>query len=208
MCDYDLIKKICNLTCSYEDIHTNKANIKCDYIDPFKKYYNIETIIKAINKYLNNEWNERFLANWAKLYNFILAGGFSEKVHKSKRVFIEEYIEYEIEWTLDALSNFEEEYYLNDEKCPYDLNEKIKEFKLYDLILKSAKNWKVFYYNDKKIDKNGQLLLVDDINKKSVILKGIYYLDVKEENFYKTDEKEQKQKIDFIKENGYTTINF
>ena len=63
-----------------EEININQTSIEYDLDYPFEKYYNVATIIGAINKYISKEWNHRTLANWCCIYNWILGGGFKEDV--------------------------------------------------------------------------------------------------------------------------------
>ncbi len=55
MYDKTLIEKVCNLTCSEEDLEISLESIKFDIKSPFKKYFNVDTISNAIQKYINNE---------------------------------------------------------------------------------------------------------------------------------------------------------
>ena len=54
MYDKDLITKVCNLTCSKMDLSIDQRTINYDIESPFKKYYDVNTIIGAIYKYLSN----------------------------------------------------------------------------------------------------------------------------------------------------------
>ena len=55
MYDKDLTNKVCNLTCTKEDVCRDQSIIKYDYENPFKKYYDIDIIVGAINKYISKE---------------------------------------------------------------------------------------------------------------------------------------------------------
>lgn len=56
----ELINKVCTLSCTKEDLVLDYSSIKnlelkdskCSFI----KYYNLNTILDAFNKYINKEW--------------------------------------------------------------------------------------------------------------------------------------------------------
>lgn len=75
MYDKALIERICNLTCTKEDVDTRTDEIDYDTNHPFKKYYNADIIVGAFNKYLSREWSGQFFANWCILYSYIFCGG-------------------------------------------------------------------------------------------------------------------------------------
>lgn len=112
-----LFESICNLTCEKEDFNFNPANrrkVKYDLEDPFIKYYSYDSIVRAFNKYINKEWDDKTLAHWFCVYGWILNGGFSSKT-KSSLNLVEELITFIISDYLDGMSFFKEEYYLNNE---------------------------------------------------------------------------------------------
>ena len=53
MYDKELIERICNLTCSKEDVWRYQSTINYDSEYPFRKYYDVNIIIGAINKYIS-----------------------------------------------------------------------------------------------------------------------------------------------------------
>lgn len=64
MFNKELFENICNLTCEKEDFNFNPANrrkVKYDLEDPFIKYYSYDSIVKAFNKYINKEWDDKTL---------------------------------------------------------------------------------------------------------------------------------------------------
>lgn len=108
MFNKNLFESICNLTCEKEDFNFNPANrrkVKYDLEDPFIKYYSYDSIVKAFNKYINKEWDDKTLAHWFCVYCWILNGGFSSKT-KSSLNLVEELITFIISDYLDGMSFF------------------------------------------------------------------------------------------------------
>lgn len=72
----ELINKVCTLSCTKEDLVLDYSSIKnlerkdskCSFI----KYYNLNTILEAFNKYINKEWNIENLVNWCSIYTGII----------------------------------------------------------------------------------------------------------------------------------------
>lgn len=123
MIEKELIKRVCDVTCSKEDVVRPQDTIAYDPNNPFKKYYHIESIIMAINKYASHEWDDQTLAHWACIYCWILCGGF--KNVKEKLNSLEQFLKDDITWSLDGLSFFDESYFEED-AGPADLIEAYK----------------------------------------------------------------------------------
>lgn len=201
-----LIEKICNLTCTEEDVHINQTSISYDTEHPFRKYYNFNTIESAIRKYLNHEWSDYLLSGWACLYSWILSGGFDDSV-------IEDFndIEFMIVSTiledLDGISFFDNSL-VEDEDDPVDLNRWIEEFRSLDTVLQSIDSWtpytsKIGPYTDYNDDRF--TLLVNDTNKEYII---IYHFFGESDDYTLNtiDEKEHLNKVIALKEAGYTLL--
>lgn len=85
--------------------HTPLDKVKYDKKDGFCKYFSLDLINKALDEYLANRIDKRYLADWANRYNHLLNCGFR---NTKKRPFdIAALIEYEISDTLDSLSFFD-----------------------------------------------------------------------------------------------------
>lgn len=80
-------------------------NMEYDMVNSFDKYYNLDRILTAMNKYEQKEISVRYLAEWANVYNWILMSGFCDIANK-KAQFMDErqFLKYEISWSLDSLS--------------------------------------------------------------------------------------------------------
>lgn len=142
MYDKELIERFCNLTCSQEDMCRNQTAIVYDSEFPFKKYYNLDTIIGAINKYISKEWDDKTFAHWCCVYGWILHGGFRDDLQEELN-FFENYLMEVITWDLDGLSFFDEEYYtLDDDSNPYKW---IEQFSYLDHVWQTRNDWQAFY---------------------------------------------------------------
>lgn len=140
MNDKDLIEKICNLTCSKEDIDISTDDITYDTERPFKKYYNADTVIGAFNKYLCKAWDDRTFAIWCYLYNYIICGGFGCNANDDLNP-LEKLLMYIISYDLDGLSFFDEFDY--HKICGADVFRKwSEEYKNWDHILNTIDDWK------------------------------------------------------------------
>lgn len=85
--------------------HTPLDKVRYDKKDGFCKYFSFDLINKALDEYLANRIDKRYLADWATRYNYLLNCGFR---NTKKRPFdIAALIEYEISDTLDSLSFFD-----------------------------------------------------------------------------------------------------
>ncbi len=176
MYDKELITRICNLTCSKDDISTNLESINYDTEYPFEKYYDVNIIIGAINKYLSKEWDDRTLAGWLCIYNWIICGGFSNKVKECFNP-LEQFLVYEISWDLDGLSFFDEETYFEDNEK--ELNDTIEGYKTWDYIWQTRDSWKGVYatINECNVFNGDQyILLINDKLKEYAIVFSFGFL--------------------------------
>ncbi|MBQ3014491.1 MAG: hypothetical protein IJD75_05090, partial [Clostridia bacterium] len=110
MYDKDLTRRICDLSCTKNDIAVNQTTVKYDTEQPFIKYYSLSTLRGAIEKYLFKEWDDTTLAGWACLYCWILSGGFDDNLKEDLNSF-ESFFKDLLTWDLDGLSFFSEEYW-------------------------------------------------------------------------------------------------
>ncbi len=206
MYDKELIDKICNLTCKPEEIDINQTSIKYDSVDSFNKYYNVNTIINAIDKYINKEWNDKTLANWCCLYDWIIEGGCKISANKNLNE-LEYFIKELISWDLDGLSFFDEEYLEDDFMFDKDY------FINLDYILKNNNDWKGIYAPIGECDEmnnNQYALLFNDKLKEYIIIfsNGFLYNNYKHQNVYLrfTTKNRFVNKLNDLKDNNYKLI--
>ncbi len=170
MYDKDLIERVCNLTCSKEDVCRDQTTINYDCEYPFRKYYDVNIIIGAINKYISKEWDIQTLASWFCKYDWILCGGFSNKLKEDLNP-LEQYLCDDLSWTLDGLSFCDcENYFEEPEKEIFAL---IEDFKNWDHIWQTRDSWKGVYapideYNI--INGDQYVLLINDKLKEYMIV--------------------------------------
>lgn len=206
MYDKELIDKICNLTCKPEEIDINQTSIKYDSVDSFNKYYNVNTIINAIDKYINKEWNGKTLANWCCLYDWIIEGGCKVSANKNLNE-LEYFIKELISWDLDGLSFFDEEYLEDDFMFDKDY------FINLDYILKNNNDWEGIYAPIGEYDEmnnNQYALLFNDKLKEYIIIfsNGFLYNNYKHQNDYLrfTTKNRFVNKLNDLKDNNYKLI--
>lgn len=129
MFDKELFEKICNVTCSQDElVGFNLSESEFDLNNPFEKYYDVKKILLAIEKYQCKKVNAIFLASWMNAYNWILMAGFKTK-KKANYFTLKDFLVYEISDWLDALSFF-------DCSEAYDLEWFKAAFIAFDLILR------------------------------------------------------------------------
>lgn len=193
MCDKELIGKICNLTCNKKDVNLKNEEIKYDLDHPFKKYYSVEIIMKAINKYLSKEWDDVFLARWACTYMYIICGGYKDEVVEELNP-IEWLVKELIVWELDGISFFD------DESKDY-LDEWIQSFKSLDLIFKTSNKWN-------GLNDDEYVVFVNDEDKQYVIC-SIEFLDEEYDKKYikQVSREEQINIVKDLQKTGYTLLS-
>lgn len=140
MYNKDLFEKICNLTCSFDELKDFVTAIdkkEFDLDNPFAKYYNVDRLIAAIEKYESKEIDEKYLAYWMNAYNWIIMGGFKFG-QDDDTVSAKEYLIWQIVDWIDGLSFF-------DTGFDYDLEKYKTAFKVLDLVLQDIDKCKVVF---------------------------------------------------------------
>ena len=172
MFDKIMFEKICNLTCSFDELKRFGSKIdekEFDVDNCFEKYYSLETILKSIQLCKEKRISGKYLADWSNAYNWIIMGGFKGKANdeNEKNISLETILMWEISDWLDSLSFYDDDY-------DYDLNKYSHNFRVLDSIYKNNKKWTGFYSFDSYTYDDGS-----SVNSISALLvnnaKNVYY---------------------------------
>ena len=203
-----LIERICNLTCKPEDVSVVQTSIRYDKRHPFRKYYNVNSIITAINKYLNKEWDDKTLAHWCCIYDWILYGGFKKGVIEDLNS-LEKLIRDVICYYLDGISFFEDDLLT---EVPNYFVDAIEGFKNLDFVLKTLNDWKCFYakigiyceYNDDQY-----VVLFNETEKKYIIIHSDHLQNGFNDKYIRyIDEDKFIALIEQLKEEGFEVMKY
>ena len=203
MYDKALIQRVCDLTCSRDDVIRNQTTIQYDTVEPFKKYYSIITIKGAIEKFISQEWDDRTLAHWACIYSWVLTGGCSNTTAEHLTP-LQRFLDRVIVWDLDGLSFF---CVSGDEDHVKLLRDTMQVFENYDHILKTCEEWRIFDATIGPHDEdNGArwVLLINDTKTEYMILysdrvcEDAFFNRVKAEEFIRL--------VEDLKSTGYTVL--
>jgi hypothetical protein len=141
MFNKELFEKICDVSCDWSELEKFVINIdkkEFDLNNAFEKYYNVERIICAIEKYRSKKINAKFFAYWSTAYDWIINSGFKIE-NNDKSVSLKEFLIFEISDWLDSLSFFD------DSDDWYDLEEYKNTFKVLDFILQDIDDCEAIY---------------------------------------------------------------
>ena len=205
MYDKELIQKVCDLTCSKEEVVRNQTTIKYDTVHPFKTYYNVSTITGAINKYISNEWDDQTFAHWTCIYCWILSGGFDDNITEDLNT-LEGFLRDVVTWDLDGLSFFSDE-------CTdlQDMHDCIKLFECYDHIWQTRKQWRAVYAMiGPSAKENGDqyVALINDTTKEYMIIYSDHLENGFEDEYFKfIAQAEHVLLIEELKNSGYQILS-
>ena len=79
MYNKELFEKVLNLTCPSDELEKfceKSDEREYDTDNAFEKYYNVEYVFNAIDRYKNKEISGNYLACWMNAYNRIIMAGF------------------------------------------------------------------------------------------------------------------------------------
>ena len=133
-----------NCECSFDELAEFSVNMSVkkdfDFDDSFNKYYNLDKILMAIEKYLNKTINAEYLAYWANVYNWILMASYFFNDNYSNS--FKQLLRNSISWELDALSFFDSE---NEKQDKKNLKKFIVDFKILDYLYNKINNLMIYY---------------------------------------------------------------
>ena len=204
----DLIEKVCTLSCTKEDLVLDYSSIKnlelkdskCSFI----KYYNLNTILDAFNKYINKEWNIETLVNWCSIYTGIIEGDF---LVNSKINFkgVERLIYDLITTELDIFPGMyaDETDYLDE---TLDILNKLK---FYDSLWQQRKDLKAFTI-ERDLDPNAISVLTLLINEKTKEYMTVSSIEdiIFDESIHRININELKQLILKLEKDKYKLVNY
>ena len=150
MCDTSWYKGILNITVSQEELENICAQLdekEYDIDNSFEKYYDLNLILKAIEKCENKEISGVYLANWCNVYNWIITAKMSVNLEiecKSTQEGFKECVQNEISQLLDSLSFFDDD---KESKKYYNLKKFKNWFKLYDELYQKVNELEIFEYS-------------------------------------------------------------
>ena len=207
MYNKDLYNKIINASCSFEELELFISDIdkkEFDLDNAFEKYYDLERIIYAINRYENKEVDDKYLAYWMNAYNWIIMAGFKIESKNNEISFLD-WVVWEISDWLDSLSFFD------DSDDWFNLGDYKNSFRIIDEIYKNINDWKcVFAHTDEwgDNDEDVVLLVVNDKTKELVkIYASLDYLNERVD-FPRIEEDEFEKKIKQLKKVGYQELRY
>lgn len=152
-----------NCECSFDELAEFSVNMSVkkdfDFDDSFNKYYNLDKILMAIEKYLNKTINAEYLAYWANVYNWILMASYFFNDNYSNS--FKQLLRNSISWELDALSFFDSE---NEKQDKKNLKKFIVDFKILDYLYNKINNLMIYYasYKDEFDQTIIKVLFVDE----------------------------------------------
>ena len=154
-----------NCECSFDELAEFSVNMSVkkdfDFNDSFNKYYNLDKILMAKEKYLNKTINAEYLAYWANVYNWILMASYFFNDNYSNS--FKQLLRNSISWELDALSFFDSE---NEKQDKKNLKKFIVDFKILDYLYNKINNLMIYYasYIDEFDQTIIKVLFVDEKN--------------------------------------------
>ena len=141
MLNQDLAKRICDVTCSLEELKSISLSDGLFGLDePFNEYYDLNSILKCFDLYEKGCVAEEFVAHWANGYGFVIGISFTSKIYKEREssVSLKDLVFWSVLDWLDTLAFF-------DGEAPYDSNYYKNAFSALDYVYKSLDKWTVYY---------------------------------------------------------------
>ena len=206
MFDKEMYEKIFTVSCTFEELKNFVIGIdkkELDLDNAFQKYYSLDCILSAIQKYKAKQISDKFLAYWACVYNWIISAGLafqSKTNHKIKEI-----LSFEISDWLDSLSFFDE-----TEEF-FDIEKYINVFSTLDKIYNGINDWEFEYAPTNEFcDENGDIWLLFINIKEGLFLKLCHdgYGDYIVGNKEPWGEDDIDKAIQSLKANGYKEMPY
>lgn len=207
MYNKELFEKIVDVKCTFKELEAFVTEIdkkEFDIDNAFNKYYNVDKILMAIDRYKNKEIDAKFLACWMNAYNWIIMAGFKIE-SKDKEIAFKDLVVWEISDWLDSLSFFD------DSDDWFNLEDYKHSFKIIDSVYKSINDWHcVFAHTDEWGDNEDDVVLLAINNKTKQFVKIYASLDYLNEKvtFPKIEENKIIKEIERLKCADYQELKY
>lgn len=183
MFDKELFKKICDVSCDWSELEKFVTDIdkkEFDLSNAFEKYYNVERIICAIEKYQSKKLNAKFLAYWSNAYNWIINSGFKRE-NNDKSISLKEFLIFEISDWIDGLSFFD------GSEDLYNIEEFKTVFKVLDSVLRDVDNCEAIFAVDADEQDEDYDYYAHDVDVLIKNVKAKYFIKVYTDCIYPDD---------------------
>ena len=183
MFDKELFNKICDVNCDWGELEKFVINIykkEFDLSNALEKYYKVDRIICAIEKFQSKKINAKFLAYWSNAYDWIINSGFKIE-NNDKSISLKEFLVFEISDWLDSLSFFD------DSDDWYNLEEYKTTFRVLDSVLQDIDNCEAIFAVDADEDDEDYDYYAHDV---AVLIKNVnakYFIKVFTDCIYPDD---------------------
>lgn len=201
MFDKEKYEKILSVTCSREELteftrDLDKAELDTD--GAFKKYYSVDRIIAAIDRYLGGEIDANYLSHWATAYNWIIMSDFTDDGGQS--VSLEFFIIWDISDILDSLSFFD-----GDEGY-WNMDSYKRRFKVLDVLLRDIDRCSAVlsFATEERIDET--VLVSDEAVKGFTVIYGDADLSDDKIDIPVVPISKLKNKMRYLKKCGYVKM--
>ena len=214
MFNKDLFDKICNVNCSFEELEQFVVEMhkkEFDLDNPFEKYYSVDRVISAIEKYQSKQVGAKYLAYWMSAYDWIIMGGFKIG-YAENGISLKEFVIWEIADWLDGLSFFE------DSDDWFDLEKYKTVFKVLSRVFEDIDDCEAVFaqtgsdgeeYDEEDDDDDCVVVLaVNNVQKYYIKIYGqLNFTDIKT-NFSQIDFAELNRKAENLQKNGHTELKY
>ena len=204
MYNKDLFERICNVSCSWDELKEFVTVInekEFDLDNPFEKYYNVDRLISAIEKYQAKEIDAIFLACWMNAYNWIITGGFKIE-DKDKSIGLKKFLVWQIVDWIDSLSFF------NVDVDQYDLEEYKNIYKVLDSVLQDSDQCSAVFAQHGCDDDEVVVLISNDSARYFIKVYG--YLDYSDDeiDFTKIEDTDLTNRVNRLLSLGYRELTY
>lgn len=204
MYNQKLFDKICSVSCSFGELKEFVTNIdkkEFDLHNPFEKYYSVQSIIFAIEKYQSKEIDAKFLAYWMNAFNWIIMGGFKDNID-DEGVTLKEFLIWTITDWIDSLSFFD------DTNDFYNLEDYKNVYKVLDSVLQDIDQCKAIFTEYDCSEDAVVVLITNDVAEYFIKVYG--ELDYNNDVIYfeKVESDYLKDKVNDLHNLGYRELKY
>ncbi len=203
-----IIKKICDFTCSFEELQAFCISANPDDIgtsNGFDEFYDIKRILNAVTKLNKNQISASEFAYWCNAYKWIILAGLNTGRKKTApKAVLKLHIQNRIVDALDTLC-----YYDDRSKAYIDIDTYVSRFMFFDKILKDFETYKIYDWQIKDACDDDYLLfvLINDNSKYFAELNTLVMDDVDFEHPKNQNAlKEKTEVINLLIKNGFSEL--
>lgn len=198
MNDKELYERIVNVNCPFETLRWYLRNKHYVWKSSYDKYYNVNTVLLAIEKYQNGVIDEKYLRRWAQAYYELVKDGFKDTEQKPP---LTKEFKGHLDYALYQLCS-----YFEKDVIPSSIARIKYAITSWDRLLQDIDDCKAVYARKRNGNGYARLLVVNDKAEYFVVLSYVCGRQDEYAEFARVSNRNFNKQIKLLAQQGYAEL--